>query len=113
AAAGRRIAARDASVLLHTQVLQRVPSLLARRAGISNIGPRPFLLLGEPMRSVSRSVAIVSALLVVAASAASAQHPQTRKGFWIGFGFGYGSYTCTDCSSVGSVSGYLKMGGTV
>jgi len=65
------------------------------------------------MRSVSRSVAIVSALLVVAASAASAQHPQTRKGFWIGFGFGYGSYTCTDCSSVGSVSGYLKMGGTV
>ncbi|PYO91504.1 MAG: hypothetical protein DMD62_15855 [Gemmatimonadetes bacterium] len=65
------------------------------------------------MRSVSRSLAIVSALLIAGASAASAQRPQTRKGFWIGFGFGYGSYTCTDCGSLGSVSGYLKMGGTV
>ena len=65
------------------------------------------------MRSVFRSMAMLAALAVVGVSIASAQHPQTRKGFWIGFGFGYGSYSCTDCGSTGSVSGYLKMGGTV
>ena len=65
------------------------------------------------MRFVARSLALLSALVVLGASMASAQHPQTRKGFWIGFGFGYGSYTCTNCGSVGSVSGYLKMGGTL
>ncbi len=65
------------------------------------------------MRDVSRSMAMLAALAVLGVSIASAQHPQTRKGFWIGFGFGYGSYSCTDCGSTGSVSGYLKMGGTV
>jgi len=61
----------------------------------------------------SRSSATVLLLLALGASVASAQHPQIRKGFWIGFGFGYGSYTCTGCGSTGGVSGYLKMGGTV
>jgi len=65
------------------------------------------------MRYISRGSAIGLALLVLGVSVASAQHPQTRKGFWIGFGFGYGSYTCTGCNSTGSFSGYLKMGGTV
>ena len=65
------------------------------------------------MRYLSRSLAMLAALVVLSVSIASAQHPQTRKGFWIGFGFGYGSYTCTNCSSTGSVSGYLKMGGTL
>jgi len=70
------------------------------------------------MRSVSRGIAMVSALLLLGASAASAQHPQTRKGFWIGFGFGYGSYgiSCNGCSGLGregSYTGYLKMGGTL
>ena|SRR6266571_2230923 len=65
------------------------------------------------MRYITRGSAMVVALLVLGVSVASAQHPQTRKGFWIGFGFGYGSYTCTDCGSTGGASGYLKMGGTV
>ena len=65
------------------------------------------------MRYVNRGLAIISALMLVGASAASAQHPQTRKGFWIGFGFGYGNLSCTGCTSTGSMSGYLKMGGTV
>ena len=65
------------------------------------------------MRDVSRSMAMLAALAVLGVSIASAQHPQTRKGFWIGFGFGYGSLSCTGCSSTGGVSGYLKMGGTV
>ena len=65
------------------------------------------------MRYITRGSAVVLALLVLGVSVVSAQHPQTRKGFWIGFGFGYGSYSCTGCGSTGSVSGYLKMGGTV
>lgn len=70
------------------------------------------------MRFAARSMAMLSALVVLGASTASAQHPQTRKGFWIGFGFGWGSYgiSCSGCSGVGregSYTGYLKMGGTV
>ena len=65
------------------------------------------------MRFGSRSMAVVAGLLLLGASVASAQHPQTRKGFWIGFGLGYGSYGCTGCGSTGSISGYLKMGGTI
>src|SRR5438093_12926528 len=98
--------------LVHTHVSQGVP----RRVGIRRVNfeycTAPYQP-GGTMRYVSRSMAMLAALLVLGVSIASAQHPQTRKGFWIGFGFGYGSYTCTDCSSVGSVSGYLKMGGTV
>jgi len=71
------------------------------------------------MRSMSRSLAIVSALLVVGASAASAQRPQTRKGFWIGFGFGWGSYGIggdSVPSGLGrqdSYTGFIKLGGTI
>ncbi len=46
-----------------------------------------------------------------------AQRAQTREGFWIGFGFGYGGLdiTCDGCdvSRESSISGYLKMGGTL
>jgi hypothetical protein len=63
---------------------------------------------------------VLAALVVAmapAASVASAQgHPQTRQGFWIGFGLGYGSlsYSCSGCSgSEGALSGYLKLGGTL
>src|SRR2546425_13284282 len=54
----------------------------------------PYQRRGEPMRVVSRSLAMLAALLVLSVSIASAQHPQTRKGFWIGFGLGYGSLSC-------------------
>lgn len=61
---------------------------------------------------------IVAALLVLGVSVASAQHPQTRNGFWIGFGVGWGSYgiSCNGCSGLGregSYTGHLKLGGTV
>jgi len=62
---------------------------------------------------------LLAALLLVAAPAAAAAqgHPQTREGFWIGFGFGYGSlgFECSGCSSdrEGAFSGYLMMGGTL
>ncbi|MGH7698978.1 MAG: outer membrane beta-barrel protein [Gemmatimonadales bacterium] len=70
------------------------------------------------MRTLSRPLAVVAALALVAASAAAAQRPQTRQGFWIGFGFGYGSagLSCDGCGSIdreGAVSGYLKLGGTL
>ena len=65
-----------------------------------------------------RCVVIFGALLVVAASAASAQYPQTRQGFWFGFGLGYGSgnSTCDNCLSgprVSSNTAWIKAGGTL
>jgi len=42
---------------------------------------------------------------------------QLREGFWIGFGFGYGSanITCDGCEvdREGSVTGFIKLGGTL
>jgi hypothetical protein len=62
---------------------------------------------------------VVSAALLSAPSAWAA-HPQTRQGFWIGFGAGYGSASasadCEDCGGgdrQGSVSAFLKLGGTL
>jgi Outer membrane protein beta-barrel domain len=65
------------------------------------------------MRYISRGIAMATVLLLLGTSAASAQKPQTRKGFWIGFGFGWGSYSCTDCDNTSSYTGYIKLGGTV
>ena len=70
------------------------------------------------MRYLSRGIALATVLLLLGTSAASAQKPQTRKGFWIGFGFGWGSYgiSCDVCSGLGRESSYtgsLKMGGTI
>lgn len=67
------------------------------------------------MRHASRSLALLAAAALALVPALSAQgRPQTREGFWIGFGFGYGSLGCEGCGErEGAVSGYLKMGGTV
>jgi hypothetical protein len=59
--------------------------------------------------------ALLGALL---ATTASAQQAQTRQGFWIGGGMGYGSLglSCTGCADVGregGLSGYAKLGGTL
>jgi len=60
---------------------------------------------------------LLAAFVVALAPSAAAQgHPQTRQGFWIGFGLGYGklSFSCSGCSgSEGALSGYLKLGGTL
>jgi len=68
------------------------------------------------MRTAACILAVAS-LLSVTASAARAQYPQRREGFWIGFGLGYGSanVTCDTCSSgsrTGGVTAFLKLGGT-
>ena len=69
------------------------------------------------MPNAARCLAALAALLVLPASEAMAQHPQTRDGFWIGFGFGYGSADatcdrCTRADRLGGVSAFLKLGGT-
>src|SRR5438445_13192594 len=66
--------------------------------------------------STATRVAVLLAGLCTAASAARAQYPQRRDGFWIGFGLGYGSagVTCDSCRRVsrqGGVTGFLKLGG--
>jgi len=64
----------------------------------------------------TRIVALLAALSC-AASVARAQYPQRRDGFWIGFGLGYGWANlkcdqCVDSSSVGGITGFVKLGGT-
>jgi hypothetical protein len=75
-----------------------------------------------PMRSILRvalrSLAAVATLTTFAASIAAAQHPQVHQGFWIGFGFGYGSsnISCDGCPSTSRESGgagFIKLGGTL
>jgi hypothetical protein len=58
------------------------------------------------------------AVVSLSSQLAWAEHPQVREGFWIGFGFGYGSAAghCDGCGSSnreGSISGFLKLGGTL
>ncbi len=69
------------------------------------------------MRAVMRLLNGVGVLVLCGAGTVSAQHPQTREGFWIGFGFGYGSRheSCDGCGSAtdGGVSSFLKLGGTL
>lgn len=43
------------------------------------------------MRGIVRSLGMAGMFALCAAGSALAQHPQRREGFWIGFGFGYGS----------------------
>ena len=57
-------------------------------------------------------------LAILLATTANAQQAQTRQGFWIGAGMGYGSMgiSCDGCGSIdreGAPSGYLKLGATL
>src|SRR3989442_7805893 len=70
---------------------------------------------GGTMHSTARVIALL-ALLSCAATVARAQYPQRRDGFWIGFGLGYGAANitcdnCVDSSSVGGITGFVKLGG--
>jgi len=52
--------------------------------------------------------------LSLATKAATAQHPQTREGFWFNLGLGWGTLGCDDCNSrEGGLSGGLALGGTL
>ena len=70
------------------------------------------------MRTMRRSLAPLGVLLFVGSSALWGQHPHVRKGFWIGFGIGYGSaqVSCDNCGSSsreGSFTGHVRLGGTL
>jgi len=61
------------------------------------------------------ALAVLMAALV-SLPAGAQQNPQTREGFWISFGVGYGSLGCDDCNNDERESGtnlYLRMGGTL
>jgi hypothetical protein len=62
-----------------------------------------------------RSLATALVLGLALTQPAGAQsHPQTREGFWISFGFGWGSISCEGCvDRAGGGLGYLRMGGTL
>jgi hypothetical protein len=61
-----------------------------------------------------RAIGVSAFLAVLLAGTASAQQAQTRQGFWIGGGLGYGSLGCEGCTDrTGAPSGYLKLGTTL
>jgi outer membrane protein with beta-barrel domain len=72
------------------------------------------------MRAAQRATTLTGLLLALGATASRAQHPQTREGFWINFGFGYGSAFerpcdngCSDTSFLGGATAFVRLGGTV
>lgn len=61
-------------------------------------------------------VLFVPAVLALALSAgeAAAQRPQTREGFWIGFGLGFASFHCESCDDREPGGAFMvKLGGSV
>lgn len=68
---------------------------------------------------MKRILAATAVLAIgVAAGAAAQSHPQTRQGFWIGFGLGGGQASvdcgqgaCTGVDPATGGSGYLRLGG--
>jgi hypothetical protein len=65
-----------------------------------------------------RATGFCALLTALLAATAFAQQAQTRQGFWVGGGMGYGSLglSCTGCADIGregGLSGYAKLGGTL
>jgi outer membrane protein with beta-barrel domain len=65
-----------------------------------------------------RAIGFSAFFAILLAGSASAQQAQTRQGFWIGGGLGYGSMGiscdgCGDTGREGGLSGYFKLGGTL
>jgi hypothetical protein len=72
------------------------------------------------MPAAARLLVTLATLACLGAAGLSAQSPQTRQGFWIGFGLGGGSagisFAGSDSANLGrqtGFSGFLKMGGTL
>lgn len=64
---------------------------------------------------MSRVTPLLAVAALLASTSVHAQgRPQTREGFFISFGLGYGSLGCEDCADrVSGGSGYLALGGTL
>lgn len=66
------------------------------------------------IRSATFLGALLAVLVALPQGATAQGRPQTRQGFFIGFGLGVGSFGCEGCGSreTGG-AGYLKLGGAV
>jgi len=66
-------------------------------------------------RWITTALLLAGLSIIVVQPASGQDKPQTREGFFIGFGLGWGSLGCDDCGGEreGGFSGYLKLGGTV
>jgi hypothetical protein len=65
-----------------------------------------------------RATGLCAVLTAVLATSAFAQHAQTRDGFWVGGGMGYGSLglSCEGCGDVpreGGLGLFASLGGTI
>jgi hypothetical protein len=69
------------------------------------------------MTAMARAAMVFAAVALIGAGSATAQRPQTRQGFWIAFGLGYGStgLGCDGCSfdREGGGVGHIRLGGTL
>ncbi len=68
------------------------------------------------MNQVTGVSLILTALCLAFVQPLQAQaRPQTREGFFIGFGLGWGSLGCSECDGEreAGLSGYFKLGGAV
>ena len=79
---------------------------------------KPSQGLELEIRVLARVLVAGAALTICGTGTGGAQRPQTRRGFWIGAGLGYGSLarTCDRCVntvSEGALTAYLKLGATV
>jgi len=60
------------------------------------------------------ALTVAAATSLTAPGRAEAQNAQTRNGFWIQLGLGYGTLGCQDClDREGGASGMLALGGTL
>ncbi len=79
--------------------------------------PRPAPVAAPPQRPSASGAAPANQPRASAPVQSGERHPQEREGFWVGLGVGYGSdKSCANevgCSGrTGSVTGFLKLGGT-
>lgn len=75
---------------------------------------REEMLNGFRVRQLWHLIGALALLVSATVLVEAQERPQTREGFWIGFGFGYGSLGCEDCEErSGSAAGFLRMGGTL
>lgn len=65
-----------------------------------------------------RTMLALATVIGMAAAPLGAQRPQTREGFWISFGLGYGPAAiscdgCPDLETLSSFTSYVRLGGTL
>ena len=69
------------------------------------------------MPTLTRNTVVTASLVVLATTSLAAQRPQTRQGFWIAFGLGYGQTVLSGSGlsgdAEGSYTSHIRLGGTL